>query len=249
MTSDERALMSAILADPTNDTPRLVYADWLEEQGCGERAEFIRDTVWMSANHTDCPVRLADLGRGRPVPLRCGICEYCTRRRRAEKFYSKHQWIDAPAYAVAFEPTPLDGEMPAGHGITLIVRRGFVAEVVCTLADWMGGECGECNGTGRRAYPNYQNGNPDWTCKKCYGGGVIPGYGPAIVAAQPVEVVRVTDMPIYPSSGNNTYYVGGLGRLPQKYWRQLEGLPSRQAAVAALSAALIAWAKEQKEQA
>lgn len=33
MTSDEHALMSAILADPADDTPRLQLADWLEEQG------------------------------------------------------------------------------------------------------------------------------------------------------------------------------------------------------------------------
>lgn len=211
MTSDEKAMLSAIIADPANDTPRLIYADWLEEQGDSNRAEFIRDTVWIHANHTDCPTRLADLGSGRPVPLRCGICEYCTRRRCAEKFNSKHHWIDAPAYAVFFEPTPLDGEIPATYGIALVIRRGFVAEVHCTLADWI-------------------------------------SHGPAIVAAQPVEVVRVTDMRILPSGGNDTYYVDGLGRLPQQYWSQLEGLPSRGAAIAALSAALIAFAKAQRKE-
>jgi uncharacterized protein (TIGR02996 family) len=40
--SDRDALLTAILADPDEDTPRLVYADWLQEHGEAERAEFIR---------------------------------------------------------------------------------------------------------------------------------------------------------------------------------------------------------------
>lgn len=40
--SDEAALLAAILAHPDEDTPRLMYADWLQENGQPERAEFIR---------------------------------------------------------------------------------------------------------------------------------------------------------------------------------------------------------------
>jgi uncharacterized protein (TIGR02996 family) len=40
--SDEDALLAAITAHPDDDTPRLVYADWLQEHGHPERAEFIR---------------------------------------------------------------------------------------------------------------------------------------------------------------------------------------------------------------
>jgi uncharacterized protein (TIGR02996 family) len=40
--SDEDALLAAIIADPDDDTPRLVYADWLQENGDEDRAEFIR---------------------------------------------------------------------------------------------------------------------------------------------------------------------------------------------------------------
>jgi uncharacterized protein (TIGR02996 family) len=36
------AFLQAICAKPEDDTPRLVYADWLEEQGDTDRAEFIR---------------------------------------------------------------------------------------------------------------------------------------------------------------------------------------------------------------
>ena len=40
--SDAPALLAAIRAAPDDDAPRLVYADWLDEHGQPERAEFIR---------------------------------------------------------------------------------------------------------------------------------------------------------------------------------------------------------------
>ncbi|MDY3560249.1 TIGR02996 domain-containing protein [Gemmata sp. JC673] len=40
--SDEDALLSAIAAHPSEDTPRLAYADWLDEHDRPIRAEFIR---------------------------------------------------------------------------------------------------------------------------------------------------------------------------------------------------------------
>src|SRR5437763_126594 len=39
---DEAALLAAIAAHPDEDTPRLAYADWLDEHGRPIRAEFIR---------------------------------------------------------------------------------------------------------------------------------------------------------------------------------------------------------------
>lgn len=41
MTEGE-AIYRAILANPADDTPRLVYADWLQEHGQEEWAEFVR---------------------------------------------------------------------------------------------------------------------------------------------------------------------------------------------------------------
>jgi uncharacterized protein (TIGR02996 family) len=40
--STEQALFQSVLDAPDDDAPRLVYADWLEEHGQPERAEFIR---------------------------------------------------------------------------------------------------------------------------------------------------------------------------------------------------------------
>jgi uncharacterized protein (TIGR02996 family) len=40
--SDADALLNAIVAHPDEDTPRVMYADWLDEHGQSIRAEFIR---------------------------------------------------------------------------------------------------------------------------------------------------------------------------------------------------------------
>jgi uncharacterized protein (TIGR02996 family) len=42
METDESALWRAVVAAPHDDAPRLIYTDWLEENGAPERAEFIR---------------------------------------------------------------------------------------------------------------------------------------------------------------------------------------------------------------
>jgi uncharacterized protein (TIGR02996 family) len=39
---DESLFLAAIAAEPADDTPRLVFADWLDEHGDPDRAEFIR---------------------------------------------------------------------------------------------------------------------------------------------------------------------------------------------------------------
>ncbi len=43
--TDREALHRAICANPDEDTPRLVYADWLQENGEAERAAFVRAQI------------------------------------------------------------------------------------------------------------------------------------------------------------------------------------------------------------
>jgi uncharacterized protein (TIGR02996 family) len=42
MTADHLPFLRAVMANPDDDLPRLVFADWLDENGQPERAEFIR---------------------------------------------------------------------------------------------------------------------------------------------------------------------------------------------------------------
>jgi uncharacterized protein (TIGR02996 family) len=46
--TEESALLAAIRANPDDDMPRLVYADWLEENGEGDRSIFIRTQIEIS---------------------------------------------------------------------------------------------------------------------------------------------------------------------------------------------------------
>jgi uncharacterized protein (TIGR02996 family) len=43
--SERQAILDDVIAHPDDDTPRLVYADWLDEHGDSARAEFIRVQV------------------------------------------------------------------------------------------------------------------------------------------------------------------------------------------------------------
>lgn len=64
--SDRAALLAAICASPAEDTPRLAFADWLDENadglsganGARARAQFIRDDVAAAARDEYDPARL-----------------------------------------------------------------------------------------------------------------------------------------------------------------------------------------------
>jgi uncharacterized protein (TIGR02996 family) len=47
---EAEALLAAIRQAPDDDAPRLIYADWLDEHGQPERAEFIRVQVELARN-------------------------------------------------------------------------------------------------------------------------------------------------------------------------------------------------------
>jgi uncharacterized protein (TIGR02996 family) len=55
--TDHDALLRAIAAHPEEDTPRLMYADWLEENGRPDRAEFVRVQVELARFGANDPTR------------------------------------------------------------------------------------------------------------------------------------------------------------------------------------------------
>lgn len=44
---DASGFLAEVLADPDNDVPRLIYADWLEEQGSGAGSLFVFSASFM----------------------------------------------------------------------------------------------------------------------------------------------------------------------------------------------------------
>jgi uncharacterized protein (TIGR02996 family) len=59
------AFLQAIIDDPDDDTPRLIFADWLDENGEPERAEFIRCSATSVAGCSS--------DRRRSLPRRVGV--------------------------------------------------------------------------------------------------------------------------------------------------------------------------------
>ena len=115
--SDGDALLSAILAQPDEDVPRLVYADWLEENGTAAdraRAEFVR-----------VQIALAGVGRTEMVPWNKPVMEQRGLEERLLAVYSAN-WL-SPLRAPG---GPL--QSGATHGQ---FRRGFV-EMVWMPAAW-----------------------------------------------------------------------------------------------------------------
>jgi len=63
MTTDGDALLQTIIDNPADDLPRLVYADWLEENGQAERAEFTRLKIALEAESGDKRVQMEERAR------------------------------------------------------------------------------------------------------------------------------------------------------------------------------------------
>src|SRR5687768_3217999 len=78
---DEPALLQAIREAPDDDAPRLVYADWLDEHGRPERAEFVRVCVELIR------ARQAAAARGRDPGLAARLDRL--EARKADIFYRR----------------------------------------------------------------------------------------------------------------------------------------------------------------
>lgn len=122
-TNTGRSLLNAVLDAPDDDFHRLVYADWLEENGQEERAEFIRVQIEL-AKWTDSdgymPMGLdREKLQGKERGLLLGVL-------------SPFSWIQL-AGERARRCVP-DGAHFADH---LTFRRGFIDEVHCSLDDWL----------------------------------------------------------------------------------------------------------------
>src|SRR5262245_11543098 len=111
--TDADAFLANIIADPDADAPRLVYADWLDDRGDGDRAEFIR---------VQCGLAKVDENNRDIHPL-------ATRER---ELLEKHQqeWL-RPLREIAYP----EGRGWLGRWRTKVVfaavfRRGFPESVV-----------------------------------------------------------------------------------------------------------------------
>jgi uncharacterized protein (TIGR02996 family) len=134
--NDGEAILRAILAEPEYDTHRLIYADWCEDNGQSDRAEFIRLQFWLD--------RFVGMKAASGRFVRWRDLEFSADDRRREQEllcsfqtpppeYPRPSGVRVEAYyawagAVANLPDP------DRTGWTF--RRGFVAVIRCTLEAW-----------------------------------------------------------------------------------------------------------------
>lgn len=127
MTDPERGFLDAVLADPGGDVVRLIMADWLEDHGQPERGEFIRVQIELA------DMARAGVGKGKSVWKRHADA---LRRRERELLREGHpHWCNLGQMLGSWA-VPLIDHDPASPGQARY-RRGFVASVSLTLADFM----------------------------------------------------------------------------------------------------------------
>ena len=162
------ALLSAVLADPFDDGPRFVYADWLEENEERERADFIQTQITKGLQCDNC---MGDSAVGQPCPYNGGkLCPYCDDLQEETGL-----------------PSSLFGEGK------VIYRRGFVDEIRCTMREWCGpipcNMCGRWNLELIELYGRSHVIRPNKNCFHCNGTGRTPGIAKSVCEAWPVTRV------------------------------------------------------------
>ena len=92
--SDAHALLEAVRDLPHDDLPRLAYADWLEEHGEGDRAEFIRTQIALAGLPAGDPRRPALARREIELILAHKDAWFGPHRRRWTYYDCRRGFID-----------------------------------------------------------------------------------------------------------------------------------------------------------
>lgn len=144
--SDRDALLRAIRAAPADDTPRLVYADWLDDHGHREHAEFVRLQLelepirhrldeprtrelirqlerirpgWDRAEHECCPPEVWATGLRRGLP-EWAETDISTLRARGEEFRASYPTLRELAVFGPSGDAPRLAGCPAVAGLDVL---------------------------------------------------------------------------------------------------------------------------------
>jgi uncharacterized protein (TIGR02996 family) len=122
--TDRAALLNAVLENPDDDLPRLIFADWCDEHGEAMRAMFIRLPTEKRYKGLGTAEELGDISASRHRLL----------RRRMEWGGRMNARVELPNGRLGgwlndrTEPLEPDGQFIAEY------RRGFAESVSCTAA-------------------------------------------------------------------------------------------------------------------
>lgn len=260
----EDALLAAINAAPDDDLPRLVFADWLDERngpGDAERSEFIRVQIELAKWPGPIPAN------GKQKSREAKLWEDAIYNKGVFRWFD---WRRDDEFAWHMNAKGLCELWKGRDGSTaakIVIRRGFPGVVHGPLAVLVGGVCGRCGGEGSllpRAFPGLGD------CPACHGTGTTPGVLTDLCKRFPIQRVEVTNrepLRFTPDGGSSSTdwpdrfswgRLGGLSLtgghwLPDDLWalipcqdvrgERYKRFDTEELARAALSAALIAWAK------
>jgi uncharacterized protein (TIGR02996 family) len=235
--TDYAGLMADILAHPGDDTPRLILADWFDEHGQPERAEFIHLQMSLALIEDQQCERcwLESCGMGYPKTF----CTCSDRWKHLMSLQAKAltpghirdlvlPWIgDWRVCGNVIEVKPLGEKHKwwSSRGLHwwFMFSRGFVSEIRLPMNDWM-------------------------------------QYGVDLVRHHPIEVVSSSDKSPWCVSATSDHkefwmWISGtagpnldIHRLPRPVSAMLEGMSfdTDQQALDALSNACLAWVKDQR---
>lgn len=212
------ALLATICAEPSADTPRLIYADWLDEHEQPERAEFVR-----------VQVKLAGLPPEKTYPDVLWS-EHLNPTRHSElRQHERRLWVHYGRQW--FDGSPLE-KYDLTKDDRMKWERGFPVSIACTAADWLlvheavywhpkQTVCSRCGDTGFVSFPE-MDGITTQSCHQCQRDR-IPR--PFVATAQPITKVALTTWPgvqmLWPDSPFD--YLDGDYRKPKyKVWPTIQ---------------------------
>jgi uncharacterized protein (TIGR02996 family) len=125
--NDELALLAAIRENPDEDTPRLMYADWLDEHGRGKRAAFIRNDVERyRCEHADTPAAALGAFLESVGSFGAAWLDWSARDPELNRFNK----LAARPGPVAGRPTPKSEHLPKTRSVKFEkIERGFHSSV------------------------------------------------------------------------------------------------------------------------
>lgn len=133
--TERQSFIAAICAQPEDDTTRLVFADWLEESGELERAEFIRVQCKIATIASGCLCGQCH-PRGQHHNGPCAVDREDRNLRRRERDLLVDPWKTSWLGEAVREATIFGRASPdqVSHGLRW--KRGFVVSIACAWADW-----------------------------------------------------------------------------------------------------------------
>lgn len=153
----QRALLNAIIANPDDNAPRLIFADWLDENAVESECEKCDGTATHHISyyaHEACPScnangRVSNGFAERAASIRCQIKHprwfgddtwMESDNKNEDGYLDALSWLKSDHCKTEFANTQEGNwvwNKMRPDGIVGVYRRGFIDEIRCTLKQWL----------------------------------------------------------------------------------------------------------------